>query len=78
MSETYEVLYEVQAYEIEPGDLIRFDYMDEDLNVYSETVSVSDVDYQDAHVEVSGYSETLNEKMQYTLDEDALMEVLGG
>jgi len=78
--ELYETLYAVPASEIEVDDLIRFDWMDEDLTIYVETVRVTDVDYdvEFDKVEVSGFSETLNLTTQYTIDEDSLVEVLGG
>lgn len=76
--ELYEVLYTVPASEIEETDLIRFDYLDEDNEVYTEVVNVIDVDYIGDHVELFGFSQTLNIKTQFTIHEDEAVEVLGG
>lgn len=81
--DTYEVLYTDNVGMSEVGDVIRFPWLDDDLNEYDEVVRVKAVDFDDVgdglgKVIITGYSEVLNDNMEYPIDDDVEVEVLGG
>lgn len=78
MTELYEVMFTENVGNIEEGDFIRFNWIDEDEMPYIEMVQVAGIDFEGQYVIVSGFSEVLNTNDEWHIFEDTDVEVLGG
>lgn len=76
--DTYEVLYTDDIGMTEPGDVIRFEWNDDDGNAYTEVVRVKHVGFNSDVVVILGFSEVLNDNSEYLFYDDVEVEVLGG
>jgi len=76
--EIYEVLYKDQIGFCDPGDIVRFVWSGDDGTAYIDTVQIRDVDFAYGECVVTGFSEVLNETLEYNMPDDTEVEVLGG
>lgn len=76
--EIYEVLYKDQIGFCEPGNIVRFAWLDDDNKAYIETVQVRGIDFDHEGCIVTGFSEVNNSVDEFRMSDETEVEVLGG
>lgn len=76
--EIYETLFIDAVANCEDGDLIEFDWINEDGDPMVDRVRIQSISVETSEAVVKGYSEVTGETTTYGLDPDLHVKVLGG